>query len=285
MGVPLIGPIEVPSGEYRFEAEHGTMYNTKLNEVEDVSNKKTVSLNNKNGHLLIEDVNVPEAGTYTMTVKYSNDASADATNDVHVNGRPASILSYPNTGNRKFKEVTMKVDLNKGYNNTIKFMKKEHIVEIDYIEISGEVPFLIESGKDYKLINPNGGKALDIMDDGTNNVRTWESDDSSTSQIWKLVELGQGTYKIINPESGNVLSLGNDQTGQSVSVNIQKWKDSASQKWEIAHVGQGYFKLINLYNGEALDVSGASIDSGANVGTWENLPGGIAQMWLLYVLK
>ncbi|MFD1849344.1 family 43 glycosylhydrolase [Oceanobacillus bengalensis] len=285
LGVPLIGPIEVPSGEYRFEAEHGTMYNTKLNEVEDVSNKKTVSLNNKNGHLLIEDVNVPEAGTYTMTVKYSNDASADATNDVHVNGRPASILSYPNTGNRKFKEVTMKVDLNKGYNNTIKFMKKEHIVEIDYIEISGEVPFLIESGKDYKLINPNGGKALDIMDDGTNNVRTWESDDSSTSQIWKLVELGQGTYKIINPESGNVLSLGNDQTGQSVSVNIQKWKDSASQKWEIAHVGQGYFKLINLYNGEALDVSGASIDSGANVGTWENLPGGIAQMWLLYVLK
>jgi hypothetical protein len=57
-----------------------------------------------------------------------------------------------------------------------------------------------------------------------------------------------------------------------------------SQKWEIVDNGAGYYKLINMESNKALDVGGASIDSGANVGTWEDIPGGPAQIWLLYKL-
>ncbi len=94
-GVPLVGPIEVPSGEYQIEAEHGQVSQSKVRDREDASNQKTVSLTNPNSTLLIEDVNVPEAGTYTMTVTYSSVATPDATNYVSVNGDEPKKLNYP----------------------------------------------------------------------------------------------------------------------------------------------------------------------------------------------
>lgn len=240
-------------------------------------------LNNTNSYLQIKDVNVPEAGTYTMTVKYSNYAGPDATNSVSVNGKAASILKYPHTGKKNFDKVSMKVDLKKGYNNTIKFMKEKHSVEIDYIRISGDVMFSIESGAEYKLVNPHGGKAL-YVDDETNNVRTWDDSNGGPSQRWEMTDLGDGTYKVVNPDNGKLLSLDGDPTKPWGNVNVQDWNGSAFQKWKVKNAGNKYYKLINMANGKALDVGGSSIDSGANVGTWEDLLGGPAQMWLFYKL-
>ncbi len=53
-----------------------------------------------------------------MMVKYSNEDPSDATNSVSVNGNPATSLKYPYTG-KDFGTVEMKVDLRKGYDNTI----------------------------------------------------------------------------------------------------------------------------------------------------------------------
>lgn len=277
-GDPEIGPLKVPSSEYTIEAEHGIMKQVKLNEKKDASNGKTVTLNQEDSQLLIQDVNVPAAGTYTMTVKYSNEDPSDATNSVSVNGNPATSLKYPYTG-KDFGTVEMKVDLRKGYDNTIEFKKEKGSVEIDSIEINGEVTVSIESGKEYKLINPNGGKALDVEAESSN-VRTWDDSKGGTSQRWEIVDIGDATYKIIHSESGKVLSL-NEESGH---VNIQDWTQSTSQKWKIRNTGDGYYKLVNVLNGKTLDVSGASIDSGANVGVWDDIPGGIAQIWLLYKL-
>lgn len=279
-GVPTEESMKVPSGEYKIEAEHGKMQKMKLQDEKNASNGKVVMFNHNNSELKIEDVNVPEAGTYTMTVNYSN-PGPDATNYVSVNGKTPSVLSYPHTRKKKFNTVTMKVDLRKGYNNTIQFKKNEHPVKIDYIKISGKVTFSIGSGKEYELINPNGGKALDVANDGTDNVRTWDSN-GEASQRWKIINLGDETYKIVNPQSGKVLSLDADSAEEWKNVNVREWRDSDLQKWKIVNTGSGYYKLINIGNDKVLDISGASIDSAANVGTWEDIEGP-AQMWLLYI--
>ncbi|WP_347835734.1 family 43 glycosylhydrolase [Gracilibacillus sp. JCM 18860] len=281
-GEPSTELMNVPSGgEYKIEAEHGIINKAKVN---DRPGQETVTLNNKNSSILIEDVNVPEAGTYTITVKYANNARPDAENYIYVNDQPVSILTYPYTGKKNFEEVTMEVDLNKGgYDNTIKFMKKKHVVEIDYVEISGEVNFSIESGVEYKLVNPNGGKVLDV-EDGSYNVRTWDGSDVTLSQRWRMTDVGDGKYSVKNTNSGKYLTVDGDLTAPWVNVNLQAWNGTDAQKWSIEKVSNKYYKLINVANGKALDVDGASIDRGANIGTWEDLPSGPAQMWLFYPL-
>nr|WP_144928350.1 family 43 glycosylhydrolase [Paenibacillus bovis] len=280
-GIPTNGPLAVPSGEYRIEAEHGTLRKVKLNNVKNSTNQ-TVSLNNVNSSLLIEDINVPEAGTYTMTVKYSNYAGPDATSYVSVNGKPATVLSYPSTGKNNFSTVTMDVELRKGYNNTIEFTKKKHQLEIDYIEISGEVTASVESGAEYKLVNPHGNKALHV--DEWNNVLTWDDSEGGDSQRWEMVALEDGSYKVVNPATNMVLAIEGDPQTPWANVNVQAWNNTDTQKWRVVHVGGGYYKLFNVASGKSLDVGGANIDSGANVGTWEDIPGGPAQMSVLYKL-
>ncbi|MBD1383355.1 family 43 glycosylhydrolase [Metabacillus arenae] len=285
-GVPISDQSKVPSGEYQFEAEHGKVYKAKLKGNKKASNKKTVTLNNRNSNLLMEDINVPEAGTYIMIVKYSNSSKQNAIGYVSVNGKSPSKVKFPSTKREKFDTVTVKVDLKKGYNNKIEFRKGKHAIEIDYISISGDVTFSIKSGSEYKLINPNGGKALSVENHSTNdaNVLTRDKTNDNLLQSWKIVDLGQGYYKLINPSNGKALSLDSDPTMPGTNVNIQDWSNLDSQKWEIVDNGAGYYKLINMETNKALDVGGASIDSGANVGTWEDIPSGPAQMWLLYKL-
>nr|WP_245902339.1 RICIN domain-containing protein [Gracilibacillus dipsosauri] len=162
-------------------------------------------------------------------------------------------------------------------------MKKKHVVEIDYVEISGEVNFSIESGVEYKLVNPNGGKVLDV-EDGSYNVRTWDGSDVTLSQRWRMTDVGDGKYSVKNTNSGKYLTVDGDLTAPWVNVNLQAWNGTDAQKWSIEKVSNKYYKLINVANGKALDVDGASIDRGANIGTWEDLPSGPAQMWLFYPL-
>jgi len=136
-GIPTNGPLQVPSAEYRIEAEHGIWHEAQLNDKKDSSNHKTVTLANENSYLLIEDINVPESGIYQMIVKYSSsEGSLDATGSVSVNGEVSSVLIYPHTEKGEFNEATMQVKLNRGRYNSIKFIKDNHIVEIDYIEFT-----------------------------------------------------------------------------------------------------------------------------------------------------
>lgn len=285
-GVPTNGPLAVPSGDFQIEAEHGTPEKANIKEVEGASGGKVVNLNNTNSVMSIEDVNVPEDGTYTLTIKYSNSAVPDAMQKVSVNGKPATKVSYPHTGSKKFAEITMEVELKKGYKNTIQFTKGKHSVNIDYIELSGDNTFSVKSGADYKLINPNGGKALEVKGAAVNNdspTQMANDLDGAISQRWQIVDLGDGTYSLINPNSGKALTV-QDRSAAWGLVVLQDNQGLDTQKWRIVDTGNGYCKLFNVATGKVLDVGGASIDSGAGVGTWADIPGGPAQYWLLYQL-
>src|SRR5690606_40614558 len=93
-----------------------------------------------------------------------------------------------------------------------------------------------------------------------------------------MVALEDGSYKVVNPATNMVLAIEGDPQTPWANVNVQAWNNTDTQKWRVVHVGGGYYKLFNVASGKSLDVGGANIDSGANVGTWEDIPGGPAQM-------
>jgi len=284
-GVPTNGPLSVPSGDFRIEAEAATPVKANVKDHAAASGGKIVRLNNENSSLTFKDVIVPEEGSYTLSVRYSNAAGPNATEQVSVNGK-LTTMSFPRTGSNQFATASFQIKLKKGYDNVIEFKKGKHAVEIDYIETSGSNTFSIKSGAEYKLINPNGGKALDVTGAGTADG-TWtqmeDDSDGGAAQRWKVVRNEDGTYTLINPNSGKALTV-MDPSASWGRVAVSEPKGLDTQKWKLVDTGNGYCKWLNVRTGKALDVGGASIDSGAGVGTWEDLPGGTAQFWLMYRL-
>ncbi|MBD2872943.1 family 43 glycosylhydrolase [Paenibacillus arenilitoris] len=285
-GIPTNGPLAVPSGDYRIEAEHGVPVKAQIKEKKGASGGKIVRLNNSNSSLTIKDVIVPEEGSYTLNVRYSGAAGPKASVNVSVNGKPALLMALPRIGSNQYATAAIQVELKKGYNNLIEFTKGKHAVEIDSIELAGSHTFSVKPGAEYKLINPYGGKALDVADAGmADGTWTQMSDDSNgtAAQRWKIALNEDGTYTIINPNSGKALTV-LDPAEAWGRVGITENQGLDTQKWKLIDTGNGYCKLINVQTGKALDVSGASINSGAGVGTWKDLPGGVAQLWLFYRL-
>ncbi len=285
-GVPTNGPLAVPSGDYRIEAEHGTPAKALIKEEAGASGGKVVRLNNTNSSLSIKDVIVPEEGSYTLNIRYSNTAGPDASEQVSVNGHPAVTVALPHTGSKQYATASIQVELKKGYDNVIEFAKSKHAVDIDYIELAGSNTFSIKPGAEYKLINPNGGKALSVADPNAAG-ETWtqmkDDSDGGAAQRWKVTLNEDGTYSFVNPESGKALTV-IDPAAAWGRAGLAEYQGLDTQKWKLVDTGNGYCKWFNVQTGKALDVNGASINSGTDVGTWQDIPGGTAQFWLLYRL-
>ncbi len=137
----------------------------------------------------------------------------------------------------------------------------------------------VQSGKTYKLINPNSEKGLDVDGAGTadrTNVQIWD-DYTFVSQKWQITLESDDTYTLINPNSGRALDV--DGAGTENRTNVQIWESykSPGQKWKIIYIGKGLYKLINPNSGKALDVDGAGINNGNNVHIWDDLNGNTAQ--------
>ena len=87
------------------------------------------------------NVNVPTAGTYTVTIRFSNTASNAKTQDIYVNGTKVKSQEFPVTleGNlggaaAAFEDMPVQVSLKAGA-NTFAIIKNWGHVDIDYIEL------------------------------------------------------------------------------------------------------------------------------------------------------
>ena len=87
------------------------------------------------------NVNVPTAGTYTVTIRFSNTASNAKTQDIYVNGTKVKSQEFPVTleGNlggaaAAFEDMPVQVSLKAG-TNTFAIIKNWGHVDVDYIEV------------------------------------------------------------------------------------------------------------------------------------------------------
>ena len=121
------------------EAESGTIAGTA--KTEDLSlasgGKAVVGIGGApgNGNTLTNTVTVAEAGTYAMTLRYSNEEQSPASHynpdpvarraDISVNGGPVQKVLFPQSYNaNQFWDLTVEVQLNAG-ENTVRFSSEE----------------------------------------------------------------------------------------------------------------------------------------------------------------
>lgn len=130
-GTALAGP----SGE-RYEAENATINRaTARTACCGASNGKAVGyIDYADSYVNFNNVNVPTAGNYALTVRFTNGSGATSTHNVSVNGAAIGAISYPNTGWDNWTSTTIRVNLNAG-NNTIRFAKGSNYAELDYIDL------------------------------------------------------------------------------------------------------------------------------------------------------
>jgi hypothetical protein len=134
-----VGASEHLLASHTIEAESGTLAGTA--KTQDLSlasgGSAVVGVGGApgNGNTLTNTVTVAEAGTYAMTVRYSNEEQSPASHynpdpvarraDITVNGGPVQKVLFPQSYNaNQFWDLTVEVQLNAG-ENTIRFASEE----------------------------------------------------------------------------------------------------------------------------------------------------------------
>ncbi|NQX65215.1 RICIN domain-containing protein [Paenibacillus alba] len=140
----------------------------------------------------------------------------------------------------------------------------------------------IDTNAYYILENRNGGKALNVLNQGTADGDNLEQyiDSGWYSQQWKFVSVGSGYYKIMNRASGKLIGVESGSTADGAI--IEQWADGGwtSQHWQIVDGGAGNFKLKNRATSKIIDISGASKTNGGAAIQWTD-NGGKNQQWRL----
>ncbi len=135
MPVSTSTPLNVPSGSGRYEAEYAKFNLARAVDKGDSSNGKVAGyIDYADSYAELDSITVPRAGTYAVTVRFSNGSGANATHLVSVNGGAAITLTYPNTGWGGFGTVSFQASLNAG-SNTLRFAKGLNFTELDYLEL------------------------------------------------------------------------------------------------------------------------------------------------------
>ncbi|MBR6379778.1 MAG: carbohydrate-binding protein, partial [Fibrobacter sp.] len=133
----------------RYEAEDATCVGSgcETKSHKDASGGKYV-LTKNDGNITF-NINVPSAGTYTVTIRYNNSANNAKTQDIYVNGTKVKSQEFPVTlggnvggANAAFEDMPVQVSLKAG-DNTFAINKSWGYVDIDYIAI--DVPVSSET--------------------------------------------------------------------------------------------------------------------------------------------
>jgi hypothetical protein len=135
----------------------------------------------------------------------------------------------------------------------------------------------------YRAMARHSGKALDVYGLATadgSRVAQWDYN-GGNNQRWTLTHLGQNVYQIIGVHSGKALEVASTSTANGTPVDIRTYSGSDNQKWTISATSGGYFRLAPVSSsGSALDISGISMDNGANAHQWAWIWGN-NQQWAL----
>ncbi|MEU8821265.1 family 16 glycoside hydrolase [Actinoplanes sp. NPDC048796] len=208
-------------------------------------------------------LNVPSAGAYPISLRYSNGpnpAAGTKTMSLYVNGTRVKQVSLADTGNwDTWAALNDTVTLRAGA-NTVSYRvdtgDSGH-VNLDSLTVGANGP-----GGTNKTgtITGIGGKCLDVdnatITDGAK-VQLWTCN-SSTAQSWTR----EGdTLRAL----GKCLDVDNGGTANGTKVRLWTCNNSAAQVWQ----AQANGSLLNPQSGKVLDAAGGASADGTAVQLWE----------------
>ena len=148
-------------------------------------------------------------------------------------------------------------------------VKPESVTTFVVSGVSGvnpETSFLNQQ-EEYKLINKNSGKVMDIGKDGKSIVQKTNSNELENQQ-WKIEKITDGysakeSFKIVNQASGEALGV--------VDGNValtENNENAVDQKWILSTFGNGEYTVMNAQERTLLEVGGSSRADDAGIGLW-----------------
>ena len=255
------------------------------------------------GDWMSYDVTAPQAGTYSVEFRVASANGSSFRLEKNSGTEKLADVTVPNTGDwGTYQSVYRDVYLTAGKNN-IAIATDRGAFNIDKMVFtvknggstatnttintntnnsssSNTQQGAFNSSTQYKLINRNSGKALDIawgsQDNGANVLQYTYN--GYSNQKWYLEPTGDGYYYIKSVATGKVVDVSGKSTSNGGDVIQWQKNNGWNQQWKIEPVGDGYYKLINRNSGLALDVSGRTTADNGDVIQW-SYGGGWNQQW------
>lgn len=130
----------------------------------------------------------------------------------------------------------------------------------------GATAATVDPGAWYVLVNRKSDKVLDVQGhattDGSPLVQAARTD--ATSQQFRLVAAGDGSYELLHRASGKVVDLWEWSTADGATFRLYRDLDGANQRFRLVDQS-GYVRLVNQHSGKVVQVAGASTADGAAV--------------------
>ena len=116
------------------------------------------------------------------------------------------------------------------------------------------------------------------------NVQQWGTTEDSTTDIWKLIDKGDGYYCLlpgVGDEKSFALHVAGNSTDEGANIEIYQYDGDISQQFLITKNSDGSYiiKTRITNNQQALKIESASKESGGNVQQW-NINGTANQNWI-----
>jgi hypothetical protein len=207
-------------------------------------------------------VDVPSAGSYPISLRYSNGPNPSAgakTVSLYVNGSKIRQISLADTGTwdtwaTKADTVTLRAG-----GNTIAYRVDSGDVgnvNLDSLTVGNGTAAAPRTG----TVTGIGGKCLDVNDASTADgakIQLYTCNNSS-AQSWTR---SGDTLRAL----GKCLDIDNGGTADGTKVQLYTCNNSAAQVWQ----GQPNGSLLNPQSGKVLDVAGGSSADGTQVQIWQ----------------
>ncbi|MCM2483688.1 alpha-L-fucosidase [Burkholderia glumae] len=127
------------------------------------------------------------------------------------------------------------------------------------------------ANKQYRIINANSMKALDVGDGQVSNATPVVQNPvaSSPTQYWTFERDVSGYFKIRNVSSNKLLEIGN--LSRANNAVAQVWDDATApqQEWSVTRLSSANFMLLNRLSFLSLNVKDGSPSTGATVNQYE----------------
>lgn len=250
-----------------YEAENADLTNVQIISCEDSSNKKEVGyINYSDSKIAFDNVYAPEAGTYTIYLRYNNGSGSTSTHTMTVNSTNTYNVSYTSTPNwHQYYWTAVDCTLNQGMNE-ISLSYNSGYAEVDCIAVYKEGKNLSET---FMIENRNSGKYLETpnMSTTANTALQQYENTYYPCQIWKI-EGDSETCTLTNLNSGLLLDIRDSSVLDGALAVQNTAAGNESQNWQLVLTTDGYYHIVNKNSQKYLEVFNNLSDNGAAVGQW-----------------
>lgn len=131
-----------------------------------------------------------------------------------------------------------------------------------------------EDGGYYLIVNRKSGKVIDICGGAdTNGTNIWQYDGNDTdAQKWEILPTGDGAYYILSKKNGKAIDVQYGSMKNGTNIWLYSPNGTKAQKFNFLkaadsiEIKDGVYTIISkLDDQKALDISGGSMNSGANL--------------------